>query len=197
MFTGIVEAMGRLIRVESAGTNYHYQFKSAFDAELKVDQSLAHDGVCLTVTEISEEGYWVTAIEETLRKTALSNWKPGYLVNLERCLPVGGRLDGHMVQGHVDTVGEIVKLEDRDGSWEIGIRHEAAPYYLTVPKGSIAVNGTSLTVVESRPDYFSIALIPYTWEHTNFHQKEVGSKVNLEFDILGKYIARLHQQQQL
>lgn len=196
MFTGIVEGMGKLMQVKTSGTNFHFQFKSAFDAELKVDQSLAHDGVCLTVTEISDEGYWVTAIEETLRKTALSAWKPGYLVNLERCLPVGGRLDGHMVQGHVDTVGEIVKLDDRNGSWEIGIRHESAPFFLTVPKGSISVNGTSLTVVESRPDYFSIALIPYTWEHTNFHQRKVGDSVNLEFDILGKYLARLYQQQQ-
>ncbi len=196
MFTGIVEGMGKLMQVKTFGSNVHFQFKSAFDQELKVDQSLAHDGVCLTVTEINEDGYWVTAIEETLRKTALSQWKPGYLVNLERCLPVGGRLDGHMVQGHVDTVGAIVKLDDRNGSWEIGIQHDSAPFFLTVPKGSIAVNGTSLTVVESRPDYFSIALIPYTWEHTNFHQRKVGDSVNLEFDILGKYLARLYQQQQ-
>lgn len=197
MFTGIVEGLGQLLQVSTSGTNRHFKFHSPFDAELKVDQSVAHDGVCLTVTQIEEDGYWVTAILETLQKTALNTWEPGMLVNLERCMPVGGRLDGHIVQGHVDAVGQIVHLEDRDGSWEIGIAHVSAPFFLTVPKGSIAVNGTSLTVVESQPDYFSIALIPYTWEFTNFHQKRKGSLVNLEFDILGKYIARLHQQQQL
>lgn len=195
MFTGIIEGLGQLLQVEHSGTNRHFKFHSPFDESLQVDQSLAHDGVCLTVTKVEADGYWVTAILETLQKTALADWQPGTWVNLERCMPVGGRLDGHIVQGHVDAVGEIVKLEDRDGSWEIGINHAQEAYFLTVPKGSIAVNGTSLTVVESSPTYFSIALIPYTWEFTNFHQKQVGSKVNLEFDILGKYIAKLHQQQ--
>ncbi len=195
MFTGIIEGLGTLLQVEAEGNNRHFKFHCSFNHELRVDQSLAHDGVCLTVTRIEEGGYWVTAILETLNKTALTQWQPGTLVNLERCLPVNGRLDGHLVQGHVDAVGEIATLKDQEGSWLIGIQHPLDPYFLTVPKGSISVNGISLTVVESQMGFFSVALIPYTWENTNFHLKQVGSKVNLEFDILGKYIARLHQQQ--
>lgn len=183
--------MGSLISITSEGTNKDFVFKSPFTHELKIDQSLAHNGVCLTVVDIDGEHYTVTAIEETLKKTNLDNLKAGDLVNLERCMPAGGRLDGHIVQGHVDQTGECFKVEELDGSWKFYIRYNPQTSNITVPKGSICINGVSLTVVDSENDWFSVAIIPYTYEHTTFHTLRVGDLVNLEFDIVGKYVARL------
>lgn len=191
MFTGIVESIGRVVEIISEHSNIHFQLKCPFAQELRVDQSLSHDGVCLTVTKIDSDFYWVTAINETLGKTNLHTWKTGTEVNLERCLPVNGRFDGHIVQGHVDHVATCTMAEERDGSWVFGFQYDARFGNLTVKKGSICINGVSLTVVDSEMDYFSVAIIPYTMEHTNFHQLKPGSIVNLEFDIVGKYIKKL------
>lgn len=192
MFTGIIEALGRVEGLESSGSNLHLTIASAISNELKVDQSVAHNGVCLTVVELGQGWHRVTAVEETLLKTQLGDWQVGDWVNLERCMAMNGRLDGHIVQGHVDTTGICVERELRDGSWNFTFSYEPLEEgHLTVPKGSITVNGVSLTVVRSEAKLFSVTIIPYTFEHTNFQQIEVGSKVNLEFDILGKYVARL------
>lgn len=191
MFTGIVEAFADVVQIESSGTNKEFWFKSNLTNELKIDQSVAHDGVCLTVVEIKEDRYRVTAINETLEKTSLSDWTVGHRANLERCLKVDGRFDGHIVQGHVDTVGRCTQIDDVDGSKLITIEHAVAKNFITVEKGSICLNGISLTVVDSKEDSFSVAIIPYTWEHTNLHGLRVGSKVNVEFDILGKYFAKM------
>ena len=188
MFTGIIEAIGTLSAITIEGTNTHYYFSSPLTAELKVDQSLAHDGVCLTVVEVTSEGYRVTAIAETLQKTNLSTWKVGKKVNLERCMPANGRFDGHIVQGHVDQIGTIQRIADQGGSWLVDVNFDAALGNVTVEKGSITLNGTSLTCFNSAPGAFSVAIIPYTYDLTNFHQLEVGDLVNLEFDIVGKYI---------
>ena len=197
MFTGIIEAQGRVERIEREGTNVHFTISSTVSDELKIDQSIAHDGVCLTVVAMTPGQHTVTAIEETLLRTRLGEWQEGTTVNLERAMKSNARLDGHMVQGHVDKTGECISVDDRDGSWYYRFRYEAAPEHLLVDKGSICVNGVSLTVVNPTVDEFSVAIIPYTYEHTNFHQLQVGSKINLEFDIIGKYIARhlaLYQQ---
>ncbi|MEL6833604.1 MAG: riboflavin synthase [Bacteroidota bacterium] len=197
MFTGIIEAQGRVERIEREGTNVHFTISSALCDELKIDQSIAHDGVCLTVVALAPGQHTVTAIEETLLRTRLGEWQEGATVNLERAMQSNARLDGHMVQGHVDKTGECIGVDDRDGSWYYRFRYEAAPEHLLVDKGSICVNGVSLTVVNPTVDEFSVAIIPYTYEHTNFNQLQVGSKINLEFDIIGKYIARhlaLYQQ---
>lgn len=191
MFTGIVEAVGTIEKIETVGTNVHFTLSCPFNSELKIDQSLAHDGVCLTVVECSPSEYVVTAIEETMVKTSLDNWKVGDKVNLERCMMMGDRYDGHMVQGHVDTTGTVVNIEDKGGSHELTIKHDHSLEWMTVPKGSITVNGISLTVVQSDKGRFSIALIPYTWDETTMHLLKVGDKVNLEFDVIGKYISRL------
>ena len=191
MFTGIIEAFGTIEQIIREGTNIHIELSSPLSSELKIDQSLAHDGVCLTVVEVSPEGYRVTAIDETLRKTNLSSWSVGKKVNLERCMPANGRFDGHIVQGHVDQVGTIQKITDQDGSWLFDISYHHESGNVTVEKGSITVNGTSLTCFNSGPGKFSVAIIPYTYEHTNFHQLRVGDPVNLEFDIVGKYIQRI------
>lgn len=191
MFTGIVEALGVISNIDREGTNIHFTIESPISAELKVDQSIAHNGVCLTVVACDEEKHTVTAIQETLNKSNLGDWAMGSQVNLERCLKVGDRLDGHMVQGHVDTTAECIEKKDENGSWIFTFRHSKKPGFLTVEKGSICVNGTSLTVVNSGDDTFSVAIIPYTYEHTNFHQLEVGQFVNLEFDILGKYLLKM------
>lgn len=196
MFTGIVESLGTVVAVHREGTNLHVDVESDRASELRIDQSVAHNGVCLTVVALHgpaerPTGYRVTAIDETLQKTTVGLWTPGTRVNLERCLPANGRLDGHIVQGHVDAVGRVVEIEDRDGSWTYRFEHAVSPDWITVPKGSVAVNGTSLTVVDSRPDSFSVAIIPYTYEHTVFHTLNVGDSVNVEFDILGKYAAAL------
>lgn len=193
MFTGIIEAGGELIAVERDGSNLHFTLKSPISKELKIDQSLAHDGVCLTVVNQEGDTHVVTAIDETLRRTALSEWKPGRLVNLERAMQLGARLDGHIVQGHVDDVGVCTAVEPQDGSWLFSFRFNPRHAGLLVPKGSVCINGVSLTVVEPTKDTFQVAIIPYTYEHTNFGQLQPGMKVNLEFDILGKYILRQQQ----
>lgn len=190
MFTGIIEAAGRVERIEQEGTNLHFTIASSISDELKIDQSIAHDGVCLTVVAVDSGRHTVTAIAETMLRTRLAQWKEGTIVNLERAMRPSGRLDGHMVQGHVDKVGECIDIQDMDGSWYYRFRYEAAPEHLLVDKGSVCVNGVSLTVVNPTEDEFSVAIIPYTYEHTNFHQFTVGAQVNLEFDIIGKYIAK-------
>jgi riboflavin synthase len=208
MFTGIVESMGHLIDIQPDGTNLTFTFESDIAHELKIDQSLSHNGVCLTVVELLNAEYEtikgangdqavrykVTAIDETLKKTNLGKLSIGDKVNLERCMPANGRFDGHIVQGHVDQAGICTALEDQNGSWLISFEYDASSNNITVEKGSVCVNGVSLTVVNSKDNGFSVAIIPYTWEHTNFHQLAVGSTVNLEFDILGKYMQRIMQQ---
>lgn len=191
MFTGIIETLGTLVKITQQGSNVHFDLSSEITSELKIDQSLAHDGVCLTVVNVSPEHYRVTAIDETIRKTNLSGWEVGKKVNLERCMPANGRFDGHIVQGHVDQTGVIKRIVDQDGSWIFDFEYDQAAGNVTVEKGSITINGTSLTCFNSGPGKFSVAIIPYTYEHTNFHQLQVGDLVNLEFDIVGKYIARM------
>lgn len=191
MFTGIIEAIGTLSQITTEGSNTHFYFSSPLTAELKVDQSLAHDGVCLTVVEVNPEGYRVTAIAESLQKTNLSTWQVGKKVNLERCMSANGRFDGHIVQGHVDQIGTIQRIADQDGSWLVDVSFDAALGNVTVEKGSITMNGTSLTCFNSAQGSFSVAIIPYTYEFTNFHQLKAGDIVNLEFDIVGKYIQRI------
>lgn len=191
MFTGIIEAQGELVGLRHEGSNVHLNVRAPFTSELQIDQSVAHDGVCLTVVGIEGDVYTVTAIEETLAKTHLGSCVLGHRFNLERCAVVGDRIDGHVVQGHVDTTGILAGVEERDGSWILTVEHPVGPEWMTVPKGSIALCGISLTVVDSAPGSFSVAIIPYTWEHTNLHRTPVGSPMNLEFDVMGKYVARL------
>lgn len=191
MFTGIIESIGTLNQITTEGTNTHFYFSSPLYSELKVDQSLAHDGVCLTVVEITSDGYRVTAIDETLKKTNLSSWKVGKKVNLERCMAANGRFDGHIVQGHVDQIGTIQRILDQDGSWLVDVSYDASLGNVTVEKGSITLNGTSLTCFNSASGAFSVAIIPYTYEFTNFHELKAGDQINLEFDIVGKYIQRI------
>jgi riboflavin synthase len=193
MFTGIVEAMGSLVRKEAKATNVEFWFTSPFTQELKVDQSLAHNGVCLTVVEITGDQYRVTAIDETLQKTNIGDIAIGQKVNLERCMAANARFDGHIVQGHVDLTGICTEINDQQGSWEYRFSYPKSSGHVTVEKGSICVNGTSLTVVDSQDDSFTVCIIPYTYEHTIFHQLKIGDRVNLEFDILGKYIKKLMQ----
>ena len=193
MFTGIVEAMVSLVRKEAKGTNVEFWFTSPFTQELKVDQSLAHNGVCLTVVEIDGDQYRVTAIDETLQKTNMGDVAIGQKVNLERCMAANARFDGHIVQGHVDLTGICTEIKDQQGSWEYRFSYPKSSGHVTVEKGSICVNGTSLTVVDSQDDSFTVCIIPYTYEHTVFHQLKIGDRVNLEFDILGKYIKKLMQ----
>ncbi|MFM7765988.1 MAG: riboflavin synthase [Sphingomonadales bacterium] len=189
MFTGIIEGLGKVLQVEKEGNNLHFWLESPFTAELKVDQSVSHDGVCLTVTHLDAGKYRVTAVEETLNRTNLSDWKPGTIVNLERCMPANGRFDGHIVQGHVDAKAALLNVDDRNGSWKLAFRHDPNAG-MTVEKGSICINGVSLTVVDSSEDSFSVAIIPFTWEHTNLHTINPGDAVNIEFDILGKYLQK-------
>jgi riboflavin synthase len=193
MFTGIVEAMGSLVRKEAKETNVEFWFTSPFTHELKVDQSLAHNGVCLTVVEIKGDQYRVTAIDETLQKTNIGDVAIGQKVNLERCMAANARFDGHIVQGHVDLTGICTEIKDQQGSWEYRLSYPKSSGHVTVEKGSICVNGTSLTVVDSQDDSFTVCIIPYTYEHTVFHQLKIGDRANLEFDILGKYIKKLMQ----
>lgn len=191
MFTGIIESFGTIQTITQEGSNFHYDLVSGMAPELKIDQSLAHDGVCLTVVRTSPESYRVTAIDETIQKTNLSGWKVGKKVNLERCMPANGRFDGHIVQGHVDQTATVKNITDQNGSWVFDFEYDPTIGNITVEKGSITVNGTSLTCFNSGLGKFSVAIIPYTFEHTNFHQLQVGDTVNLEFDIIGKYIARI------
>ncbi len=188
MFTGIIESLGKVLVVADEGENKTYIIECPFTEELKVDQSLAHNGVCLTVTGFRPEGYIVTAIAETLRKSNLGEIVAGDLVNLERCMLMNGRIDGHIVQGHVDLTGECTSIKDENGSWLIEFSYDKNAGHVTVPKGSITINGVSLTVVDSHTGKFSVAIIPFTYEHTNFKQMNIGDKVNLEFDIIGKYV---------
>jgi riboflavin synthase len=191
MFTGIIETMGTITRIEREGGNVHYSLSSNITHELKIDQSLAHNGVCLTVVAIDGHQYTVTAIQETLDKTALKQWTVGDKINLERAMRLGDRLDGHLVQGHVDEVAICTSIEDQDGSWLYRFAYSEDSKNVTIEKGSICVNGTSLTVVGSVSNTFGVAIIPYTYEHTVFHQLQKGDLVNIEFDMVGKYIAKL------
>lgn len=190
MFTGIVEGLGQLKSMVKEGTNTHLWFTSPFTSELKIDQSLSHNGVCLTIVEFRNDEYRVTAIEETLSKTNIGLLKPGDFVNLERCMPAHGRFDGHIVQGHVDQTAVVTKIEARDGSWNFHFSLENDQQAFIVEKGSITVNGTSLTVVEVSETGFSVSIIPYTYQHTVFHSLKIGDRVNIEFDILGKYVLK-------
>jgi riboflavin synthase len=189
MFTGIIETMGTIENIVQEQENIHFTVSSTITNELKIDQSVAHNGCCLTVVSLENDKYVVTAIQETLDKTNLSEWKVGAKVNLERCMIMNGRLDGHIVQGHVDTTAICTNIEDQNGSWKFTFQYDGSSP--TVEKGSITVNGTSLTVVDSKDNQFSVCIIPYTYEHTSFHQLKIGDKINLEFDIIGKYVAKL------
>lgn len=189
MFTGIIETLGTVVGIEKEQSNVHFTVESVLTPELKIDQSVAHNGCCLTVVALTDKTYTVTAIQETLDKTNLGSWELGSKVNLERCMVLGARLDGHIVQGHVDTIATCKSVEDLNGSWKYTFTYNFEQP--TVPKGSVTVNGVSLTVVDSEPGLFSVCIIPYTHEHTNFHTFKPGSIVNLEFDIIGKYVARL------
>lgn len=193
MFTGIIETLGTITNLQYEQGNLHITVESAIAAELKIDQSVAHNGVCLTVVALADGKHTVTAIEETLNKTNIGSLRMGSLVNLERCMQMNARIDGHIVQGHVDQTALCTDFKETDGSWEYTFEYDASVGNVTVEKGSICVNGISLTVVNSKSNSFSVAIIPYTFEHTNLQQVTVGSKVNLEFDIIGKYVARLMQ----
>lgn len=196
MFTGIIETLGLVSSIEEEGTNLHLTLKSNLSCELKIDQSLAHNGVCLTVVDIQPGEYTVTAVAETLSRSNLGGLKPGDVVNLERAMKMGDRLDGHLVQGHVDQVGMCDAVESQNGSWIFRFSYPQGPGKITVEKGSITVDGVSLTVVDSEPGKFSVAIIPYTYEHTRFKTYAPGTKVNLEFDMIGKYVARLLEQRE-
>ena len=192
MFTGIIEEIGSVKAISREAGNIHFTIAAKMTKELKVDQSVAHNGCCLTVVAIHDECYQVTAIQETLDKTNLNHWEIGTKVNLERCLVMNGRLDGHIVQGHVDTVATCTHYEEQNGSWKYTFQYKDEQ--LTVEKGSITINGTSLTVVDSQEKGFSVCIIPYTFENTNFKNLKTGDIVNLEFDIIGKYVAKWMQQ---
>ncbi len=191
MFTGIIETLGEVTHLEQKGGNLHITVASELAGELKIDQSIAHNGVCLTVVSLYENTYTVTAIEETLQKTNLHHLKVGDRVNLERAMILGARLDGHIVQGHVDQTGVCTAVSEKDGSWFFSFEYDASMGNPTIEKGSITIDGTSLTVVDSGTNTFSVAIIPYTYEHTRFNSYEVGTVVNLEFDVIGKYVAKL------
>jgi riboflavin synthase len=191
MFTGIIETLGRVVELKKEGSNTHFKIESTISNELKIDQSVSHNGVCLTVVNVQDGFHWVTAIQETLQKSNLAGLQQGDAVNLERCMLNNGRFDGHIVQGHVDQTAVLKTLLDANGSWLYTFEYDPALGNVTVEKGSIAVNGVSLTCFDSRPSEFTVAIIPYTHEHTNFHQLTVGSVVNLEFDIIGKYVKKL------
>jgi len=191
MFTGIIETVGTVSSLKKERDNLQMIIQSELSDELKIDQSVSHNGICLTVVAIGSGTHTVTAITETLNKTNLGKLKEGDLVNLERCMQINGRLDGHIVQGHVDQTGICTELIEKNGSWEYTISYDPAVGNITVEKGSICLNGISLTVVNSREDSFSVAIIPYTYEHTNMKSLRIGDTVNLEFDIIGKYVARL------
>lgn len=191
MFTGIIETLGIIEKLENEGSNLHITVSSPITSELKIDQSVAHNGVCLTVVAIDGANYTVTAIEETIQKTSLGQLKKGNKVNLERAMILGTRLDGHIVQGHVDQTGICTNVEEKNGSWYFSFEYDAAQNNTTIEKGSITIDGTSLTVVDSGKNSFSVAIIPYTYEHTRFNTYKKGTLVNLEFDVIGKYVAKL------
>jgi riboflavin synthase len=191
MFTGIIEGFGKVIELKSDQENLHITLESKLTRELKIDQSLAHNGVCLTVVDIKGNKYVVTAIQETILKSNLGNLKLGDFINLERAMKINGRLDGHIVQGHVDQTGKCIGVENKDGSWIYEFKYTLDPGNITIEKGSITINGVSLTVINSGINTFSVAIIPYTYEHTNFNFLKVGDIVNLEFDMIGKYIKKI------
>jgi riboflavin synthase len=191
MFTGIIESLGKLIAIDNTGTNRTFWIESPISHELSIDQSLSHDGVCLTVEEIQGNRHRVTAIRETLEKSSIGYWRPGNLVNLERCLRMNGRLDGHIVQGHVDTTASCLQRRQLEGSWEFRFEFPKKFNHLVIEKGSIGLNGISLTIFNVKTSKVDIAVIPYTFEHTNIQKLSVGSLVNLEFDMIGKYVSRL------
>jgi riboflavin synthase len=196
MFSGIIESLGKVVDLQGEGSNLHFKIEARFAGALKPDQSVAHNGVCLTVTKIEGNNYWVTAVEETLQRSNLGLFKIGDSINLERCITLNTLLDGHLVQGHVDTIAQCTKVEDREGSWNFYFEYnnpEQKKSWMTIEKGSITINGVSLTVVNSTNNGFSVTIIPYTFEHTNFGKLKAGDKVNLEFDIIGKYVAKLLQ----
>ena len=192
MFTGIIETRGQIVALTNEQQNTNITINCNLTPELKIDQSVAHNGVCLTVVGISNNQYTVTAIKETIDKTNLSTWKVGDFVNLERAMKLGDRLDGHIVQGHVDQTGICKNIQNADGSWYFTFDYDSNLENITIEKGSITVNGVSLTVVDSKVSEFSVAIIPYTYEHTNFKNFVIGTKVNLEFDVIGKYVTKLH-----
>ena len=193
MFTGIIEAFGKVVDLKKDQENLHLSLESSLTQELKIDQSLAHNGVCLTVVDTAADQYTVTAIQETLEKSNLGSIKMGDLINLERAMMMNNRLDGHIVQGHVDQIGYCTGVDFREGSWFFDFEYDQNQNNITIEKGSICVNGVSLTVVNSGENHFSVAIIPYTYEHTNFHQIQKGDTVNLEFYMIGKYISKLHR----
>lgn len=191
MFTGIIETLGKVTQLKREQGNLHISVQSQIANDLKIDQSIAHNGVCLTVVEIKDDIHTVTAIDETLKKSNIGDLQLGDLINLERCMQMNGRLDGHMVQGHVDQTAICVGLDETAGSWLYTFEYDATKGNLTVEKGSICVNGISLTVVNSQDNAFSVAIIPYTYQHTNLQQVKLGTKINLEFDIIGKYVVKM------
>lgn len=192
MFTGIIETLGVIQEIKKEKGNIHITIASSIATELKIDQSVAHNGICLTVVSVNENFYTVTAISETIQKTNLSFWETGNHINLERAMKLGDRLDGHIVQGHVDQIGTCIDAYENNGSWQFTFEYDESLNNITIEKGSITVNGVSLTVVNSKKNEFSVAIIPYTFEHTNFKNIQVGSKINLEFDVIGKYVSRLY-----
>lgn len=191
MFTGIIETLGIIKEIQIEKDNIHVTVSSSITQELTIDQSVAHNGVCLTVIAINNEEYKVTAIRETIEKTNIGDWKVGDILNLERAMMLGDRLDGHIVQGHVDQIGTCKDISEANGSWYFTFTYDSKLSNITIEKGSITVNGVSLTVVNSNNNEFSVAIIPYTFEHTNFNLFRIGTKINLEFDVVGKYVARL------
>lgn len=190
MFTGIIESLGKVEKLEKEGTNLHLTISSSLSKELKIDQSVSHNGVCLTVVSANNNEYVVTAIKETLDRTNLGSLKVGNIVNLERAMSAAARLDGHIVQGHVDNTATCIGVEEKDGSWYYRFEYEPNPEHLLVDKGSVCINGVSLTVVEPQGKIFSVAIIPYTYEHTTFKELKAGDAINIEFDIIGKYIGK-------
>ncbi len=193
MFTGIIETLGIVKEIQKEQENLHLTVTSDITHELKIDQSVAHNGICLTVVKIHQDEYTVTAIKETIDKTSIGAWKVGDVLNIERAMKLGDRLDGHIVQGHVDQIGVCTNIKEANGSWVFTFEYNQDLNNITIEKGSITINGTSLTVVNSQINSFSVAIIPYTFEHTNFHTFKIGSLVNLEFDVIGKYVARLNE----
>jgi riboflavin synthase len=191
MFTGIIEATGKLIALNREESNLHLLVQSSISSQLKIDQSVSHNGICLTVVEVTDNSHRVTAIDETLSKTNLGHLQVGDDLNLERCMKLGDRLDGHIVQGHVDQTAECISVKETNGSWVYTFKYRPSKQNLVVEKGSICINGISLTAFEAKEDFFSVAIIPYTYGHTNIHKVKKGSLVNLEFDIIGKYVARM------
>ena len=190
MFTGIVEHLAEIVDIKKTKNNLDITLNCELTSKFKIDQSVSHNGICLTVVNISNKSYTVTAIEETINKTTIKNWKVGDIINLERAMKIGDRLDGHMIQGHVDQIGKCINVEEKNGSWEFIIEHKKSNN-ITVEKGSIAINGVSLTVIDSKITQFKVAIIPYTFDHTSFKTLNKGDVVNLEFDILGKYLAKM------